>query len=138
MQALLRLIAVPRKYFGHPRDPLRAAQLARKAIAVDSDFAFAHACLGYVLYRSGQWEVAASHSQRALDLGLPHNQWDEAETRFILSMAQWQSGAKDDSLKTYHEAVTWIDGGGMEKDGPYPFRVEAASVLGIVDKTDIH
>jgi len=112
------------------RDPARAIELARKAVARAPKAAAIWNTLGVAHYRAGAWDEAIEALSRSVELtsgGSPAD-W------LFLAMAQWQKGDKDQARQWYDKAVK-----GMEKnksqDGELRrFRAEAATLLGV--KTD--
>jgi tetratricopeptide (TPR) repeat protein len=110
------------------RDPARAVVLARHAVAkqpVRDNWK----TLGVALYRADEWKAAIEALRKSMELGNGGGRFDW----FLLAMAHWQLGQKDEARTWYDTAAT-----GMEKDNLVGergelirFRAEAAALLGV-------
>ncbi len=115
------------------QDPLRAAELARRAIQLDPQNGWYWSQLGKALYRLEDWQAAAEAQGKGAQLiGVPY-----ASCMFYLAMAHWQLGNREDARNWYEQAVMdmrmrrWIWRLDGEHYGP---KVEAAALLGIEDE----
>src|SRR5262249_5059762 len=81
------------------RDPARAVELARQAVARMPDRGSYLNTLGVAQYRAGRWQDAATSLAKSEELTHGENL---AFNGFFLAMAHWQLGHKD-------EARTWYD-----------------------------
>jgi serine/threonine protein kinase/tetratricopeptide (TPR) repeat protein len=119
-------------------DPTRAVELARKAVELTPASGLCWKTLGLAHYRVGNWKEAIAAQEKANELrqGGGPAEW------FILAMAHWQLGSKDEARTWYDRSVGWMekhpDGTpqrGVE-DRPEAgslrrFRSEAAALMGI-------
>jgi hypothetical protein len=110
------------------RDPMRAIEMAKKALEMDPEKAEAHVCLGEVLYSAGNQKGVLE----AFRKGLEDSKGGTNEARFLLAMAHWRLGNKEEARQCYDQAVQ-----GREKNqsrNPQVqrrLRDQAADLLGI-------
>ena len=89
------------------RDPQRAVELAREAVAAQPKSAAYWKTLGWAQFRAGNWPAAVTALEKVKELG---SAGDSLEW-FPLAMAHWRLGNKPAARKYYDQAVQW-----MEKD----------------------
>jgi tetratricopeptide (TPR) repeat protein len=108
------------------RDPVRAIELAQKAVKGSPKSAGYWNTLGVARYRAGQYHEAIAALEESIELEQDVSIWN----RFFLAMSHWQFGNKPEARKWYDAAVNQ-----MEKSEPNEelsrFRAEAAERLGI-------
>src|SRR5439155_17525669 len=87
------------------RNPKRAVELAREAVALAPQAGYIWNTLGVAHYRAGEWNaaIAALEKSMALRKGGDSADW------FFLAMAHWQLGEKDEARNWYDQAVEWMD-----------------------------
>jgi serine/threonine protein kinase/tetratricopeptide (TPR) repeat protein len=109
------------------REPRRALALARQAVQGAPRQASYWTTLGVACYRTGDWKGAAAAAEESLRLEGRGNSYDW----FVLAMARWRLGARDEARRWYDRAV------GAMKDDPRGiqelrrFRDEAAGLMGL-------
>jgi eukaryotic-like serine/threonine-protein kinase len=115
------------------RDPGRALELARKAVALAPREGNAWNTLGVARYRAGDWNAAVAALEKSHDLlggkGLSFN-------AFFLAMAQCHLGNKDEARQWYDRAVQWMEKNNPQDEELRRFRTEAAELLAIGTKKD--
>jgi serine/threonine protein kinase len=120
------------------RDPARAIEAAKKALAATMENGHYWKTLGWASYRAGKWEAAIEALERAnwYCAGGGSYEW------FPLAMAHWQRGDKELARQWYVKACRWMQDheDKFSKEPGYfwdeefnRFRAEAAEVLGIRD-----
>jgi tetratricopeptide (TPR) repeat protein len=87
------------------RNPRRAVQLAGKAVELAPQEGNYFNTLGAAHYRSGDWKAAIT----ALEKSRTIRQGGDAFDFFLLAMAHWQLGQKDDARKWYRQALGWVE-----------------------------
>ncbi len=87
------------------RNPTRAVELAKEVVALTPNNGDNWNTLGLTLYRSGDWKAAISALEKSMQFrkGGDSNDW------FVLALAHWQLGEKQEALKWYDRAVQWVD-----------------------------
>jgi Flp pilus assembly protein TadD len=111
------------------RDPARAMELARKAVAKTPTNGVHWNTLGVSRYYAGQWKDAAAALRKSMEF----RQGGDSFDWFVLSMAHCKMGEKAEARKWFHKAVAWMDD---KKNQPKidadlrRFRAEAAALLG--------
>jgi serine/threonine protein kinase/Tfp pilus assembly protein PilF len=87
------------------RDPTRAVEEARKALALVMDNGHYWKTLGWACYRAGKWEVAIQDLEIAnrLCAGGGSYEW------IALAMAHWQRGDKELARQWYAKACQWME-----------------------------
>jgi tetratricopeptide (TPR) repeat protein len=78
-------------------------------------------------YRLGDWKAALVALEKATSLRKQNNSTDW----FVLAMAHWQLGDKEQARKWYDQAVRWMDKNKPQDEELRRFRAEAAELLGI-------
>jgi uncharacterized protein HemY len=81
--------------------------------------------LGLAHYRAGNWQEAVTALTTALQQA-PVDGWK----LFVLAMAHWQLGHKEEGRRYYEEAVVWTDRHETRNRELRRFRTEAAELLG--------
>jgi tetratricopeptide (TPR) repeat protein len=113
------------------RDPPRAIQLARTAIAVDSLSPLLRGVLGIAHYRTGDWQAATIDLELALQLPVAERNINlRAHPAFFLAMSKWQLGEKDEARDWLAKAVKWMEQGNPEDAELKRFRAEAEELIG--------
>jgi tetratricopeptide (TPR) repeat protein len=114
------------------RDPNRAVELAKKALALDpkTEIGSYWNTLGVAHYRAGNWKDAVT----ALDKSMELRQGGNSNDWFFLAMAHWQLCNKEEARKRYDQAVQWMDKHQPKDEQLRRFRTEAAELLGVKEK----
>jgi serine/threonine protein kinase/WD40 repeat protein/Flp pilus assembly protein TadD len=112
------------------RDPGRAVVLARKAVELDPDDGDYWNTLGVAEYRAGDWKGAIAALEKSVALQ-GHNSYDA----FLLAMARWQQGQRDEARRLYDQAVEWMKTVKPNDEELRRFRQEAAELLQIKGRT---
>jgi tetratricopeptide (TPR) repeat protein len=114
------------------RDPKRAVELARKAVALAPKEGTYWNTLGVAHYRAGDWKPAVAALKKSMKLCKGGDSLDW----FFLAMAHWQLGEKDQARQWYDRAVQWMDKNRPKEEQLRRFCAEAAELLGTkVEKT---
>ncbi len=112
------------------RQPAQAVELAKKAVALAAKEAGFWNTLGVAQYRAGDHKAAIESLAKSMELG----SGGSATDRFVLAMAHWQLGQKDEARTWYDKAVAWMDKNAPKSEEFLRFRAEAAQLLGIPEK----
>jgi tetratricopeptide (TPR) repeat protein len=112
------------------RDPPRAVELAAKAAELLPPQAIPRGTLGTARYRTGDWKGAIADLEKAIGLRNPDHP-SNAYDGFVLAMAHWQLGEKDEARAWFDKSVVWMAKGLQENTELKHFRAEAAQLLGI-------
>jgi serine/threonine protein kinase/tetratricopeptide (TPR) repeat protein len=116
------------------RNPEKAVQLAKEALALQPQNGGFWNTLGVASYRTAQWKDAVA----ALERSMPLRSGGDSFDWFFLAMAHWQLGNAKEARHYYDRAVEW-----MEQNKPQDeelredlrrFRAEAATLLGIQEE----
>jgi serine/threonine protein kinase/tetratricopeptide (TPR) repeat protein len=129
-QNYLAWVLAARPGFG---DRKRALQLAKRAIEQAPQTGYMWNTLGLAHYRNDNWRDAADALEKSIQVGGGGDAFD----RFLLAMACWRLGEKDQARNWYNLALQW-----MEKKEPHAldeelrqdllrFRAEAAQLMGV-------
>jgi tetratricopeptide (TPR) repeat protein len=115
------------------RDANRAVQLANKAIELEPQRKFLWNTLGVARYRAGDWKGAVTALEKSMALYslYPESLTEESYSTFVLAMAQWRLGDKDEARRWYDRAVRWMDKYEPNQEELRCFRAEAADLLGV-------
>ncbi len=91
------------------RDPVRAVELAKQAVAAQPMLSTFWTTLGLAQYRSGDCKAARETLQKSLELGQGNGSpyWFGRTTLF-LAMSHWKLGDKEKARTTYDQALGWI------------------------------
>jgi tetratricopeptide (TPR) repeat protein len=108
------------------RDPARAVEWAKKAVERSPQAGPYRSTLGLALYRAGDWSGCIESISKALEL----RNGGDATDWFVLAMAHWKRGDKDQGRRWYDKGVRW-----MEENDPKSYelgrlRDEAAALRG--------
>jgi len=108
------------------RNPARAVDLARQAVAYDPYSGECHNTLGVAHYRAGDWAAAVTAIEKSMELhgGVDSFNW------FFLAMAHWQLGDPAEARKWYDQAVQWMEKNAPTNEELRRFRAEASALLG--------
>jgi serine/threonine protein kinase/tetratricopeptide (TPR) repeat protein len=107
------------------RDPLRAVEIATKAVELRPMEGTFRNTLGVALYRAGDWHAAIE----ALDKSLELRQGGDAFDWYFLAMAEWQRGNKDDARKWYEKARDWTEKNAPANEELQRFEAQAKDLL---------
>ena len=108
------------------RDPHRSVELAQKAVKLAPSVGIFWNTLGVASYRAGDWKAAELALRKSMNLRGGGDSWDW----FVLAMAHWQLGAKDEARWRYAQAVDWMDKKLPGDDDLLRFREEAHGLIG--------
>ena len=87
----------------------------------------AHSDLGLALYRAGRWAEAIT----ALETARKLRKGDDGRDGFVLAMAHWRQGDRDEARAWFDKAVQAMQRGGSTDDELTQLRTEAAALLGV-------
>jgi tetratricopeptide (TPR) repeat protein len=87
------------------RDPARALQCARQAVARAPAEGLFWTTLGFANYRAGEWTEAAAALEKARTLGYE----SDAEDGLVLAMALWRTGDRQAARDWYERSVRRMD-----------------------------
>lgn len=114
------------------RNPARAIELARKAVAFDPYNGAAFNTLGVAHYRAGDWTAAVAALEKSMALRNGGDSYDW----FFLVMAHWRLGDKEQARKRYDQAVEWMDKNAPTNGELRRFRAETEALMGTRDKKE--
>jgi tetratricopeptide (TPR) repeat protein len=103
--------------------------LAKKAVEQAPKNGVYWNTLGAARYRAGDGEGAIAALEKSMELRKGGSSLDW----FLLAMAHWQLGAKDQALKWHEKAVVWMDEQRPNDEQLRRLRSEAAELLKIDD-----
>jgi uncharacterized protein HemY len=86
--------------------------------------------LGAACYRSGDWNSARVALEKSMELRGGGDSYDW----FLLAMAHWHLGNKEDALRWHHQAVEWMETHELPEEALRRFRAEAGVLLGVKTK----
>jgi tetratricopeptide (TPR) repeat protein len=115
---------------GRFRDPQRAVELAKKAVALAPKDGDCWNTLGVAHYRAGDYQAALTALQKSMELraGGDSGDW------FFLAMAYWKRGEKEKAREWYGKAVQWMENNRPNDGELRRFRTEAGTLLGVKEK----
>jgi tetratricopeptide (TPR) repeat protein len=119
----------PAKQF---RDPKRAVELAKKALQMNPQSGRYWGSLAVAQARAGQWQEADESGRKSMELS-PEG---DGHLWFVLAMARWHLGNKQEALKSYDQAVRWMEKNKPKDEEPRRFRTEAEELTGFRKKAD--
>ena len=93
----------------------------RKALAI------AHGNLGIVQYRGGDWEAAVASLKKGVELNSEHE--GNGVAQFVLAMAHWRLGGKEQARASYDQAAPWMDKNEPLNERLRRFRAQAEKLL---------
>lgn len=108
------------------RDPRRAVELAKKAVALGPNGGSFWNTLGVAHYRAGDCKAAIEALEKARQL----RNGGRSSDFFFLAMAHWRLGNKPEARKWYDRAVEWMEKKPKNEE-LRRFCVEAAELLGM-------
>jgi serine/threonine protein kinase/Tfp pilus assembly protein PilF len=108
------------------RNPVRAVELANKAVQLAPGLGEVWNTLGVARYRAGDWKGAIAALQQSMALRNGGDSFDW----FFLAMAQWQQNEQGEARDWYHRAVRWMETYNPENTELRRFRAEAAELMG--------
>jgi uncharacterized protein HemY len=111
------------------RNPLRAVELAKKALEVEPHSSGLWVTLGVAYYRQGEWKAAAN----ALEMGLRQNPADTGRGVFYLAMTCARLGDQERARRSYMMAKDWMDKNQPRHPELVSLRSEAGEVLDACD-----
>jgi serine/threonine protein kinase/Flp pilus assembly protein TadD len=114
------------------RNPARAVQEAKQAVALAASAGNVWTTLGVARYRAGDWKAANEALTKSVEL----RKGGDAFDWFFLAMTHWQLGHKEEARKWYGQAIVWMDKNQPKNEEFRRFRTEAAELLGIEKKKD--
>jgi superkiller protein 3 len=114
------------------RDPARAVELAKKAVALRPKDGTMWNTLGAAHYRAGNWKEAVAALEKSMEL--LRNKGGDISGWFFLAMAHWQLGEKEKARDWYSTAEKWMDQIQPKNEALRRFRAEAAELLKIEAK----
>jgi tetratricopeptide (TPR) repeat protein len=109
------------------RDGSQAAALGQRAVEQAPENGGYWNTLGVAHYRTGDWRAAIQAVEKSIALTKDGNGVD----RFILAMAHWQLGDKQQARHCYDQAVQWMEKNKPADEELAQFRAEAAALLGL-------
>jgi serine/threonine protein kinase/Flp pilus assembly protein TadD len=118
------------------RDSRRALQLAKQAVAEAPANGYIWNTLGLAHVRNGNWREAIAALEKSIELGLGGDSFD----RFLLAMAHWQLGHKEQACDWFRQGVEYMESKEQHSmaeemmDDLKGLRREAAELLGIPDQ----
>jgi len=107
------------------RDPIRAVELAQKAIELDPKHTDFFNTLGVAHYRAGHWQDAIQWLDKSAQATQGRNAFDW----FFLAMAHQQLGQHDEARVDYDQAVERMDKTAPHDPELLRFRAEAQKLL---------
>ncbi|RIK81805.1 MAG: hypothetical protein DCC67_07835 [Planctomycetota bacterium] len=108
------------------RNPVRALEFAKQAVAIQPEVGNLWNTLGVAQYRNGDWQGALDALQKSQDL---RNGGDAFDWYFV-AMAHWQLGHQDEARTWYERAVRWTDENQPRNEELVRFRGEAEELFG--------
>ncbi len=115
------------------RDPGRAVALAKEAVKLAPKEGNHWNTLGVAHYRAGDWKAAVAGLEKSNEL---LGGKELSFNAFLLAMAHWQMGNKDEARQWHAQAVRWMEKNKPQDEELRRFRTEAAELLGIGPKKD--
>ena len=77
--------------------------------------------LGVAQYRAGEWQPAVASFEKSMEL----QSGGDSSDCFVLAMAQWQLGEKDEAHRSYDKSVKWMAKHALKNKEPTNFQAEA-------------
>jgi tetratricopeptide (TPR) repeat protein len=108
------------------RDPRRALELARRAVALAPNDGPSANTLGLALYRNGEWKAAITALEHSIGIS-GYSSFDG----FFLAMAREKLGQSEKARTEYDRAVRWMQQVKPNDNELRLFRAEAADLLQI-------
>jgi WD40 repeat protein len=111
------------------RDPQRTLDLAKGAIDLEPGRPAFWRTLAIASYRKADWKGTIQAEEKAKELLGGSTSFDD----FLLAMAHWQLGAKEQARRSFDEGARSMDKYKPQDEVLLRFRAEAAALLGIND-----
>ena len=112
------------------RDPRRAVESAKKAVELAPRQGVSWQTLAWAEYRAGNWKAAVTAMEKVQALGSAGDSFES----FLLALAHWQLGDKEQSRKWYDRAVEWMEKNQPRNEELRRFRAEALQLLELKEK----
>jgi hypothetical protein len=106
--------------------------LATKAVQLAPSDGNIRNTLGVAQYRGGNWGAAVEALQKSMDV----RSGGDACDYFFMAMAHWQRDQKEEAAQWYEKGVAWMEKNKSEHEELKRFRAEAASLLGVAEKSE--
>jgi serine/threonine protein kinase/Flp pilus assembly protein TadD len=107
------------------RNPDRAVSLAREAVGLAPRGGDCWRTLGVAHYRAGDWKAAVTALQKATEI---RSGGDSAEW-FLLALAHWRLGDKQQGRAWYDRAIRWMDKNRPRDENLRRWRAEATALF---------
>jgi tetratricopeptide (TPR) repeat protein len=107
------------------RDPVRAVELARKAVELEPKDPACWNALGIARYRVGDWKAAVEALTKATAL----RNGGDANDLFFLAMARWQLGEKKEARDLFEQATAWLEKNDPKNEDLLHLRAEVEKLL---------
>jgi tetratricopeptide (TPR) repeat protein len=116
-------------------NPARALELSRRAVEGAPKSPQYLGTYGTAQFRSGDWTGAVETLEKTINLSRSDDPFNACEG-FILAMAQWHLGEKDQAREWFAKSVQWMANGQQDHPAMNRFRAEAEELLGIENKKE--
>jgi tetratricopeptide (TPR) repeat protein len=113
------------------RDPVRAVQIAERAVELAPREGVCWNTLGRARYCAGDWPGAIEALNQSMEL----RDGGDAYDRLFLAMAHWQSGDAEEARDWHGRAIEWMAENPSESERLDALRTEAAELMGIEEET---
>jgi WD40 repeat protein len=114
------------------RNPVRAVELAKRAVELKPKEGSFWNTLGVAHYRAGDWGAAVAALEKSGQL----RQGGDSFDWFFLAMAHQQLGDHEQARHWYDQGVQWMEKNKPEDEELKRFRAEATEFLGVKEKKD--
>jgi tetratricopeptide (TPR) repeat protein len=111
------------------RDPVKALEHARKAVALEPKNGHWRNTLAVAYYRNGNWPEAIAELKQSTRFRPFHGLHETGY--FYLAMAHWHLDEKEQARAWYDKGVAWLNKRARKGPAFGPLRAEAAELLGI-------
>ena len=112
------------------RNAAKAVELSKKAVDLMPHDGNKWNTLGAAHYRTGDWKAAVTALEKSRELRKGGDSFDW----FLLAMAHWQLGDKEQARKWYDQALEWMEKNKPQDEELKRFRAEAAELLGLKEQ----
>jgi serine/threonine protein kinase len=112
-----------------PEAPPRAVKLIQGISDAMPNSGGAWTALGLAQYQAGDWNLAIEAWEKSIEVRQSNARVDF----FLLAMAHWQLGHRDQSRKYYQRAVQGMDGSTLRDAWYRGFQIDAAKLLDIAE-----
>jgi serine/threonine-protein kinase len=110
------------------REPKRAAELAQRAVELEPTNGGSWNTAAVAHYRAGNWQESIEAATKSMEF--LKGQAESLNT-FILAMAHWQLGHREQARTWYDKAVKWMEKNSPKDEEIRRFHAEATALLGI-------